>query len=129
MRTVSFEALIELQAKTIKVHGGLPGIKDERLVKGALERPLNIVAYEPEASPGRLAAAVCHGVARGHGFNDGNKRAAFLALNIQLRLLGYLLDCSQRDAVRVIQDIASGGMSEKTLATWIDDHLLPLRYR
>ncbi|MCQ2004541.1 type II toxin-antitoxin system death-on-curing family toxin [Rhizobium sp. NRK18] len=89
---MSLEALIELQAKTIKVHGGLPGIKDDSLIKGALERPLNIIAYEPETLPGRLAAAVCHGIARGHGFNDGNKRAAFLALNIQLRLLGYFLD-------------------------------------
>jgi hypothetical protein len=54
MKTVSFEALIELQAKTIKVHGGLPGIKDVSLIKGALERPSISSLMSRRRHPGGL---------------------------------------------------------------------------
>ncbi|MHB0954435.1 MAG: type II toxin-antitoxin system death-on-curing family toxin [Allorhizobium sp.] len=125
MKPVSFRALIELHGRTITIHGGLPGIRDEGLVRSAIERPVNVAHYHPGASVGTLAAAVCVGIAKGHGFNDGNKRAAFIALNIQLGILGYMLVCTQQEAFKVILDVASGVMSEPQLAAWVDAHIVP----
>ena len=59
--------------------GGLAGIRDLGLLESALDRPRNLIAYEPRASVFRLAASLCVGLAENHPFNDGNKRTALLA--------------------------------------------------
>ena len=59
--------------------GGLPGLRDRGLLESALDRPRNLLAYEPRSSIFRLAAVLCIGLAKNHPFNDGNKRAALLA--------------------------------------------------
>ncbi|SDA92222.1 death on curing protein [Sinorhizobium sp. NFACC03] len=65
------------------------------------------------------------GVAKAHGFTDGNKRAALFALAMQLLILGYRLDASQKDTRDVIWSVADGQMGEAELADWVDAHLLP----
>ena len=44
---------------------------------------------------------------------------------MQLGILGYRLDASQRDVRDVIWSVADGKMGEAELAGWVDDHLLP----
>ena len=39
--------------------GGLAGMRDAGLLESALDRPRNLLAYEPQASIYRLAAALC----------------------------------------------------------------------
>ncbi|MBD9507022.1 type II toxin-antitoxin system death-on-curing family toxin [Ensifer sp. ENS10] len=91
---------------TIKRHGGVSGIRDEGAIRGAIARPVNIALYEGEVTVGRLAAAVCVGIAKAHGFTDGNKRAALFALAMQLLILGYRLDATQKDMRDVIWSVA-----------------------
>ena len=79
-----------LHDESLAEHGGAPGIRDEGLLKSALARPLNLVAYgEPDLAD--LAAAYGVGLAKNHPFVDGNKRAAFLALGLFLALNGQRL--------------------------------------
>ncbi len=125
MKPISFDALVQAHDLTIKRHGGLPGIRDEGAIRGAIARPVNIALYEDGVTIGRLAAVVCVGIAKAHGFTDGNKRAALFALAMQLGILGYRLDASQRDVLDVIWFVADGKMGEAELARWVDDHLLP----
>jgi len=58
-------------------------------------------------------------LAKNPPFADGNKRTAFLALGLSLRLNGYRLIASQPDATQTIVLLAAGDLSEETLATWI----------
>ena len=60
--------------------GGLAGIRDQGLLESALDRPRNLLAYEPGSSIFELAASLCFGVAKNHPFNDGNKRTALLSI-------------------------------------------------
>jgi death-on-curing protein len=66
-----------------------------------------------------LAAAYGFGLIRGHPFNDGNKRAGFLAIGLFLELNGFELHVEEANAVKTILDVAAGNLSEKALAEWI----------
>jgi death-on-curing protein len=65
----------------LELFGGASGVRDGGMIESALARPQNKAAYE-DASLDRLAAAYLFGLAKNHGFVDGNKRIAFLAAPI-----------------------------------------------
>jgi death on curing protein len=103
-------------------HGGAAGLRDEGLFESALARPLNLVAYgEPDAAA--LAAAYGFGLARNHPFIDGNKRTAFVALELFLECNGYRLGAEDADCVLNMLDVAAGTLDEDGLADWIRRHL------
>jgi len=114
-------ALFLLHEETLAEHGGLPGWRDENAFDAALARPLHLHNYEPSADLARLAAAYGFGIVRGHPFNDGNKRAGFLAVGLFLALNGYALSVEQDDSVETINRLAAGKLTEHELASWIRD--------
>jgi death on curing protein len=112
-------ALVLLHAESLAEHGGLWGIRDEAALESALARPKNVHACERDANLACLAAAYGFGLVRGHPFNDGNKRAGFLAIGLFLELNGFEFKVDEVDAVKTIMDLAAGSLSEKALAEWI----------
>jgi len=72
----------------------------------------------------RLAAAYCFGLVRDHPFNDGNKRAGFLALGLFLSLNGYELQVDQAEAAETVLRLAAGQLPESDLAAWIRKNLV-----
>jgi len=112
-------ALVLLHAESLAEHGGLWGIRDETALESALARPRNVYAYERGTDLARLAAAYGFGLIRGHPFNDGNKRAGFLAIGLFLALNGFELDVEEVNAVTTMLDLAAGNLTEKSLAEWI----------
>jgi death on curing protein len=118
-------ALELLHSESIAEHGGADGLRDEGLFESALARPQNILAYEGVTEPARLAAAYAFGLAKNHAFVDGNKRIAFIAAALFLRLNGYRLVADQAEATLVMLSVASGAFSESELADWIRKHVKP----
>lgn len=105
-------------------HGGPGGVRDEGLLASAMGRPQNRALYEsPDAAA--LAASYAYGIARNHPFIDGNKRTAFVAMEVFLDLNGFELRASDQDCVFVTLRLAEGHLDEEALAQWIRDHLAP----
>lgn len=104
---------------SISVHGGGSGIRDHGLLQSALAKPKNLFEYE-QASVPELAAAYMAGIVKNHPFVDGNKRAGFLAGAAFLELNGYRLTAPEIDATQMILGLASGQISEKQLARWLE---------
>jgi len=78
---------------------------------------MNLAAYgAPDAA--ELAAAYAFGLARNHGFVDGNKRTAWVAARVFLADNGQNLKFDPFDAVRIMEEVAGGGISENELADW-----------
>jgi death-on-curing protein len=99
-------------------HGGSPGIRDPGLLESALARPLNLAAYgKPDVCD--LAAAYAVGLAKNHPFIDGNKRIAFVALELFLAVNGYELVADDTGCVMTMLAVAAGTMDQTTLAEWI----------
>jgi death-on-curing protein len=98
-------------------HGGLDGVRDAGLVESALARPQNLAVYgEPDAAD--LAAAYAYGLARNHGFADGNKRTAWVVARLLLAANGSILEFDGVDAVRMVESLAAGSITEKDVADW-----------
>lgn len=113
------EALVVLHDESIAEHGGIEGIRDQGLLESALARAQNRFAYENETDLHRLAATYAFGIAKNHPFADGNKRAAFLAAGMFLRVNGIRLTASQADATMVMYDLAASKIDEATFAAWL----------
>ncbi|TMG88684.1 MAG: type II toxin-antitoxin system death-on-curing family toxin [Betaproteobacteria bacterium] len=102
-------------------HGGSPGIRDAGLLDSALARPLNRAAYgKPDAA--ELGAAYAYGLATNHPFVDGNKRVAFIALELFLALNGHRLVIDDVNCAMCMLAVAAGTMKETALADWIRRH-------
>ncbi|TMG73326.1 MAG: type II toxin-antitoxin system death-on-curing family toxin, partial [Betaproteobacteria bacterium] len=102
-------------------HGGSPGIRDAGLLDSALARPLNRAAYgKPDAA--ELAAAYAYGLATNHPFVDGNKRVAFIALELFLALNGHRLAIDDVNCAMCMLAVAAGTMKETALADWTRRH-------
>jgi len=118
---LSWRIVASIHFEQILQHGGSRGIRDKGLVESALARPKHRWQYEG-GDVFTLAAAYGFGISKNHGFEDGNKRTAFVALYTFLGLNGYDLDASEREVVDVITAVADGTLDEKGLAEWVRAH-------
>ena len=120
------DTVFAVHDKQLAVHGGLDGIRDLNAVESALERAKNIDAYgNPPPDVADLAAAYIYGIATGHGFNDGNKRTAWVIGRLFLMINDQTLVFDQVDAINFMMAVAAGTMSEPQAAQWIRQRLNP----
>jgi death on curing protein len=116
--------LRSVHAEQLAEHGGPSGVRDEGLLASALARPLQQATYgTPDAAA--LAAAYGYGIARNHPFIDGNKRTAFVAVELFLQLNGVRLTASDADCVLTVLQVAAGQLTEESFAAWVRAHTTP----
>lgn len=115
---LTWRMVAAIHLEQILQHGGSQGVRDKGLVESALARPVDKWHYD-EADVFVLAAAYGFGIAKNHGFEDGNKRTAFVALYTFLGLNGYDLDASEGEVVSVMTAVADGAFTEEDLAEWV----------
>lgn len=113
------QALLALHDRTLALHGGPQGVRDEGLLDSALQRPLNRFQYENERRLSVLAATYAVGIASNHPFVDGNKRAAYQAMILFLALNVSPLTADRVDATITMLSVAAGDVEIDTLAEWI----------
>ena len=105
-------------------HGGIPGLRDEGLFSSAMARPQNSAAYGDRTDAADLAAAYAFGLARNHPFLDGNKRTAFVVMELFLNLNGWTLDADDAECISITESVAAGDLPEKNLAVWLRSRLV-----
>ena len=117
------DALIyAVHGEQLAEHGGGAGVRDANLLESALARPEQLAHYgAPDAAD--LAASYGYGISRNHPFVDGNKRTAFVAVELFLALNGFDLTATDADCVMNMLDLAAGKMPEAAFAAWIRKHL------
>lgn len=123
-RWVAAEVLLAVHEEQLAEHGGAAGVRDLGLLESALARPQNQVAYgNPDAAD--LAAAYGVGLAKNHPFIDGNKRTAFVAVELFLALNGHDLVADDADCVLTMLSVAAGSLDEPGFAAWLRTHSRP----
>jgi len=98
-------------------------VRDQGLIESALARPQNLAAYgEPDAAD--LAAAYACGIAKNHGFLDGNKRTALVVALLFLAINGFETTVNQVEVVRLMEAVADGTTDEPGAAEWFRSRLV-----
>ncbi|PKO61210.1 MAG: type II toxin-antitoxin system death-on-curing family toxin [Betaproteobacteria bacterium HGW-Betaproteobacteria-17] len=116
--------LIAAHDEQLAEHGGAAGFRDDGLFDSALARPLNLAAYDdPDACA--LAASYAVALAKNHPFIDGNKRTAFVAMELFLMLNGHELNATDAACVLAMLAVAASEWDEATLAAWLRSHTAP----
>ena len=117
--------LLAVHDEQLAEHGGGAGVRDQGLLESALARPRQLAHYDaPDAAA--LAASYGYGLARNHPFVDGNKRTAFVAVELFLELNGHVLTADDGDCVLTMLELSAGKLPEADFAAWIRKHLQPL---
>jgi death on curing protein len=118
------DVMLAVHEEQLAEHGGAAGVRDPGLFDSAMARAQNLVHYgQPDVA--ELAAAYGCGLARNHPFVDGNKRTAFVAVELFLACNGYSLTANDVDCVLTMLAVASGSMDEAGFADWIRRHVVP----
>lgn len=86
MNYFTYESLLEVHDRVLAVSGGMPGVRDEGLIRSPLEFIVEDQYYPTLAD--KLTHLV-HSLIKNHGFNDGNKRTALAAGALLLMMNGY----------------------------------------
>lgn len=91
---LSVEEVLAIHDALIRSFGGPPGVRDAGLLESALYRP-RTGHYEDLAC---MATALFESLLMNHPFIDGNKRVAFFASDVFLRLNGWRLEVDADEA-------------------------------
>lgn len=94
MQFLTPDEVLAFHSRLIEVFGGRAGVRDPGLLESALHRPQT--GYYADLA--EMAAALFESLIINHPFADGNKRVAFFATDVFLRMNGYLLDVDDEKA-------------------------------
>lgn len=105
----------------IERYGGAHGVRDMGAVEAAIFRPQSGY-YE---NPIHEAAALMESLAINHPFIDGNKRVAFAATDIFLRINGYrLTQPSQEIYDTMMEWFKKDTFNIETVYAWLKEHVV-----
>lgn len=126
-RFISLKSALYFHSEQIKEHGGSHGVRDMHLLNSALAQPemgfgneyLHKTIFDK-------AAAYGFHICQNHPFIDGNKRTAFLLMDIFLMANGYIITALKENKYSIMIDLASGKLSKTELAKWLGSNTTPL---
>jgi death-on-curing protein len=115
---VELEDCISFHGALLSRFGGLDGIRDKGLLKSALARPQQLLAYgNPDLFD--LAASYAHGIVKNHPFLDGNKRSGLMAAALFLETNGQRFQAPEEEAVLQTLALAAGETEADEYAAWL----------
>ncbi len=106
--------MLSIHDALVATFGGPPGVRDAGLLESALFRPQT--GYYADLA--EIATALFESLLMNHPFLDGNKRVAFFATDVFLRLNGWKLRVDADKAHRFLIRLLEKGNCDF-------DHLLP----
>jgi death-on-curing protein len=119
---IDVRVVAAIHDRQLAEHGGLVGVRDAGALDSALARPQNLAAYGDPDAPA-LAAAYAFGIARNHPFADGNKRTAWVLARLFLSANNLALQFDKLEAIRTVEALAAGQLSEDELGQWFRHRL------
>ena len=114
---LTLQETLELHEQLILRFGGAAGVRDMGLLESALVRPQTGYYESLSMQAAALLQSLCHN----HCFADGNKRVAFAATAIFLRMNGYRLQVDAAEGESLIVDrVIQGKISIEEITTWLE---------
>ena len=118
---LTVEEVIYIQEELIKEFGGSFGIRDRKSLESAVMRPQtgyykNIIEE---------ASALMESFAMNHSFVDGNKRIAFFATDIFLRMNGYSISCDSEEGNQFfVNNLEDNSFRFNKIKSWLKEKVV-----
>jgi death-on-curing protein len=125
-RTVflTVDEVLAIHGRLLATFGGPPGVRDGGLLESALYRPRT--GYYADLA--ELAAALFESLIMNHPFVDGNKRVAFFATDVFLRLNGWKMRVDADQAHEFLIGLLEADECDfEHLVAWIRESLVRVR--
>jgi len=120
---LSRDEALAIHSTLLARFGGASGVRDIGLLESALYRP-KTGHYKDLAEMG---AALFESLIMNHPFVDGNKRVAFFATDVFLRMNGYKLKVDAKNAHRFLIGLLENNCcSFDQLLPWIRKHAVKI---
>ena len=120
---ISRDEALAIHSTLLERFGGTLGVRDFGLLESALYRP-RTGHYADLAG---MAAALFESHIMNHPFVDGNKRVAFFATDVFLRMNGYKLKVDAKKAHRfLIGLLGNNRCTFDQLLPWIRKHVVKI---
>jgi death-on-curing protein len=120
---LSLDEVLAIHERALARFDGGTGVRDLGLLESALYRPRS--GYYDDLA--EMAAALFESLLMNHPFVDGNKRAAFFAADVFLRLNGWRLGVEPREAYSFLMQLFESGRCDfDHLLPWLRRHLQKL---
>ena len=117
------ELVLTIHADLLQRYGGQAGLRDRNLLESALAQPRMTVGGKfAHKTLFDKASAYGYHVCQNHPFIDGNKRVAFVLMDIFLQSNGWEIVAREEDAYSLMVDLSSSRMSKTQLASWLKEH-------
>lgn len=114
---------LAVHERSLLLHGGAMGIRDQGLLQSGLARPQHLAVYQEDADLSDLAAAYTAGIVKNHPFVDGNKRTGFVVGVLFLELNGARLVASEEAATEAVLSLAAGTLDTAGYAAFLRGNL------
>ncbi len=122
------DLVLSIHADLLQRYGGAPGLRDRGLLQSALAQPRMTVGRKSvHRTLFEKAAAYGYHVCNNHPFVDGNKRVAFVSMDIFLQGNGWEITASEEEAFSMMMALASGQLTKAKLTSWLKNHTARLR--
>jgi death-on-curing protein len=122
-RFIPSSIVSSIHSDLLQRYGGRPGLRDPGLLDPALAQPKMTVGGKFVHKPlFDKAAAYGFHVCKNHPFVDGNKRVAFVLMDIFLQKNGWEITSNEEEAYSMMISLASGRLSKAHLSKWLKEH-------
>lgn len=120
---LSRDEALEIHRVLLERFGGPSGVRDIGLLESALYRPRT----GHYADLAEMATALFESLIMNHPFVDGNKRVAFFATDVFLRMNGYKLKVDAKRAYRFLVGLLEDRRCNfEQLLPWIRAHAVKI---
>ncbi len=112
--------LLAIHDRLLEEFGGATGVRDGGALESALFRPQT--GYYRDVV--QEAAALFESLVQNHPFIDGNKRVAFAAADVFLRMNGHVLEVDDADAYDfIVGSLERDELDVERIDGWLREHV------
>jgi death-on-curing protein len=117
------DLILVIHADLLQRYGGRAGLRDRGLLESALAQPrITVGGKFAHKTLFEKAAAYGFHLCRNHPFVDGNKRVAFVLMDLFLQKNGWEIVTDEEEAYSMMIALASGRLTKAELTSWVKEH-------
>lgn len=121
---IDLQEVLEIHQVLIQEFGGSQGVRDEGLLKSAIERPFSgFGETEFYPTPEGKAGAILESIVKNHPFIDGNKRTGYVLMRLILMQFGNDIIATQNEKYDFVIEVASGQIEFQEIVAWIRNRI------